>query len=241
MEAKQLTMVPEPPQNMVAMLERLASNPDVPVDKLERLLAMQERISARQAETDFNAAMSTAQSEIGRISTDLKNTQTGSKYASYAKLDKILRPIYTKHGFALSFDTGEPPSPEYIRVICRVSHRGGHSHPYHIDMPADGKGAKGGDVMTKTHASGAAASYGMRYLLKMIFNVAIGEEDTDGNGPPSQKITQEQALDIQSLIEEVKADKARFLAWVQVERIEDIPAKLYQTCVRELQRKRAAK
>jgi hypothetical protein len=48
-------------------------------------------------------------------------------------------------------------------------------------MPSDGKGAKGGDVMTKTHATGAAESYGMRYLLKMIFNIAIGEEDNDGN------------------------------------------------------------
>ena len=44
-----------------------------------------------------------------------------------------------------------------------------------------GKGAKGGDVMTKTHAFGSGTSYGMRYLLKMIFNVAIGEEDDDGN------------------------------------------------------------
>ncbi len=50
-------------------------------------------------------------------------------------------------------------------------------------MPADGKGAKGGDVMTKTHAVGAAKSYGKRYLLKDIFNIAIGEEDTDGNVP----------------------------------------------------------
>jgi hypothetical protein len=49
-------------------------------------------------------------------------------------------------------------------------------------MPSDGKGAKGGDVMTKTHATGAASQYGMRYLLKMIFNVAIGEDDNDGNG-----------------------------------------------------------
>jgi hypothetical protein len=48
-------------------------------------------------------------------------------------------------------------------------------------MPADGKGAKGGDVMTRTHATGSALSYGMRYLLKMIFNVAVGEDDDDGN------------------------------------------------------------
>ncbi len=68
-----------------------------------------------------------------------------------------------------------------LRVFCEVS-RGGYSRMYQIDMPSDGKGAKGGDVMTKTHATGAASQYGMRYLLKMIFNVAIGEDDNDGNG-----------------------------------------------------------
>jgi hypothetical protein len=60
-------------------------------------------------------------------------------------------------------------------------HLGGHVKPYQVDMPADGKGAKGGDVMTKTHATGSALSYGMRYLLKLIFNVAVGEDDDDGN------------------------------------------------------------
>jgi hypothetical protein len=71
-----------------------------------------------------------------------------------------------------------------------VTHRDGYAREYHIDMPADGKGAKGGDVMTKTHAVGSAVSYGMRYLLKMIFNVAVGEDDDDGNtaeGRPQPK------------------------------------------------------
>jgi hypothetical protein len=74
-----------------------------------------------------------------------------------------------------------------MRVLCHVSHSAGHERTYQIDMPADGKGAKGGDVMTKTHAAGAAASYGMRYLLKMIFNLAVGEDDTDGNMPGDGK------------------------------------------------------
>jgi hypothetical protein len=60
-------------------------------------------------------------------------------------------------------------------------------------MPVDGKGAKGNDVMTKTHAFGSGASYGMRYLLKMIFNVAVGEDDDDGNGAAMQ-ITEAQHL-----------------------------------------------
>lgn len=159
---------------MIQVIERAASNPSVDLDKMERLLEMQERILNRNAEAEFNEAMTRAQSEMGRISADANNPQTRSRYASYGQLDRHLRPIYAKHGFSLSFSTEPAAVPEAIRVTCTVA-KGGFSRQYHIDMPADGKGAKGGDVMTKTHATGAAVSYGMRYLLKMIFNVAVGE------------------------------------------------------------------
>ncbi len=155
------------------------------VEQLQILQDMHFKQMARDAEIEFNQAMNHVQAEIGRIAPNLPNPQTKSKYASYAKLDSVLRPLYTKHGFSLSFDTDPtiPPEIEMVRVRCYVSHIAGHTRPYHKDVPCDGKGAKGGDVMTKTHARGAADSYGMRYLLKMIFNVAIGEEDTDGNAP----------------------------------------------------------
>jgi hypothetical protein len=163
------------------LFERLARAGDVDVDKLERLMQMHERMTAKQSEERFNAAMSAAQQEMRPVAADASNPQTKSKYASYAALDSVLRPIYTKHGFGLSFDTGEGAPTGWVRVLCYVTHAGGHARTYHADMPADGKGAKGGDVMTITHAVGAAMSYGMRYLLKMIFNVAVGEDDRDGN------------------------------------------------------------
>jgi ERF superfamily protein len=156
--------------------------------KAEQLQILQEmyfKDMARKAEIEFNLAMNAVQQEIGRIAPNLTNPQTKSRYASYDKLDSVLRPIYTRHGFSLSFSTDPSVGPEVemVRVVCYVSHSAGHTRPYHYDMPADGKGAKGGDVMTKTHARGSAGSYGMRYLLKMIFNIAIGEDDNDGNGP----------------------------------------------------------
>lgn len=241
---KQLVMpgVPEAPASMVATIERLALDPNLPIERLERLLDMQERMMAKQAETDFNQALSAAQAATGRIKANAKNKQTNSVYANYAALDKVLRPIYVEHGFALSFDTWDAPHPEYVRVLCHLSHRGGHTRIYRIDMPADGKGAKGGDVMTKTHAAGSAASYGMRYLLKMMFNVAIGEDDNDGNGPPKvETINEDQAANIEALITEVGADRDKFLAWCQVENMEDVPTKYYKACVRELEKKRAQK
>ena len=160
----------------------IALHNNAAIDVIERLAALQEKAMNRDAEQQFNESMNKAQSELGRVAPDLTNPQTRSRYASYAALDRTIRPVYSRHGFSLSFDTGDSPAPEMVRVLCYVSHRGGFTRTYRVDMPADGKGAKGGDVMTKTHASGAAISYGRRYLLNSIFNIAIGDEDTDGNG-----------------------------------------------------------
>lgn len=155
------------------------------IDTIERLAKLQREMVEYAAMVEFNEALHRAQQKMRPISADATNPQTKSKYASYSRLDKALRPIYSTEGFALSFNTADSPLPDHIRVLCEVT-RGGYSKIYQIDMPADGKGAKGGDVMTKTHAAGAAISYGMRYLLKMIFNVAVGEDDTDGNGPAKE-------------------------------------------------------
>ncbi len=168
--------------SIMSVISRSASDPSVDVGKLDRLLSMYERINAKNAEVAFSAAMSAAQSELRQVATDASNPQTRSRYATYAAIDAALRPVYSRHGFAISFNTGDAPEG-YVRVLCDVSHSAGHCKQYRIDIPSDGKGAKGGSVMTGTHAVGAGTSYGMRYLLKMIFNVAIGEYDLDGNEP----------------------------------------------------------
>lgn len=224
------------PETLMAVIARAASDPSVDIEKMDRLLQMQERLEQRAAEADFNEAMTKAQIEMGRVKTNKDNSQTHSRYADYAALDKVLRPIYTRHQFALSFSTTEGAPEGSVRVVAFVS-RGRFTRQYHVDMPTDGKGAKGNDVMTKTHATGAAMTYGMRYLLKMIFNVAIGEDDTDGN-MPGAAITQEQADEIKKLIDdlafEVDGPEADYAAWLQVfldhmkvGAIEEIPAKSY--------------
>lgn len=162
------------------IIERAARDPNVDIDKMERLINMQERERARQAELEFDNAMATAQAEMQPVRVDSYNPQTKSKYSSYAALDNAIRPIYARHGFSLSFDTSDGAAPDHVRILCKVAHRGGHRERPRIDMPADGKGAKGGDVMTRTHAMGSAVSYGKRYLLGMIFNLATTKDD-DGN------------------------------------------------------------
>ena len=172
---------------ILQVIQSAAQNPAADIDKMERLLAMHERIVAREAETAWIEAMAECQREVRQVSADAYNPQTRSNYATYPALDAKLRPIYSKHGFSISYNT-KPSSlgADYLLVVALVS-KGAHTRSYEIDMPRDGKGAKGGDVMTKTHATGAGMQYGMRYLLKGIFNVAIGDLDNDGNKPPEKE------------------------------------------------------
>lgn len=211
---------------LLAVLSRMMSDPSVDIERIERGAALYERALARDAETAFNSAMAAAQEEMRPIAANANNPQTKSRYAKYDALDAAVRPIYSKHGFSLSFYQGEGAPEGHIRVQCKLS-CGGHTERPYLDMPADGKGAKGGDVMTKTHATGAGVTYGRRYLLGMIFNLVIGE-DHDGNAPGSQEaITQKQADDLRDLLEAVAADVPRFLKFFKVEQVADLPAKRY--------------
>ncbi len=224
------------PTSLLQAVERASRDPAVDVSKLKELVALARELRRDEAEEAFNEAMRLCQQEMRPVAARAENPQTRSKYATYDALDRMLRPIYTKHGFALSFDEGDCPKPDYIRVLCYVT-RGGFTRTYRRDMPADGKGAKGGDVMTKTHAAGAAGSYGSRYLLKGIFNVAVGEDDRDGNGD-EPTVSEEQIANLKALLTEVNADEAKFLKWAKVKGLDEIPAKNYDACVKAIEARR---
>lgn len=223
---------------LLAVLSRMMADPSVDIERIERGAALYERALARDAETAFNSAMAAAQEEMRPIAANANNPQTRSRYAKYDALDNAVRPIYSKHGFSLSFYQGEGAPEGHIRVQCKLS-CGGHTERPYLDMPADGKGAKGGDVMTKTHATGAGVTYGRRYLLGMIFNLVIGDDD-DGNSaskvsddapPPPGSITQVQADNISDLLEAKSISRAAFLNWAGQKRIMDIPAEHYDSCI----------
>jgi ERF superfamily len=176
---------------LLHMIERVARDPSIDMNRLEPLLDRRDRVLASERQQAFDDAMAQAQQEMRSVATDSANPQTRSRYASYHAVDKVLRPIYTKHGFSLSFGTAEGAPDDHVRITCRVS-RAGHREHYQIDMPCDGAGAKGAPVMTRTHAMGSASTYGRRYLLLMIFNVSIGEPNDDDGNAATKKLDSDQ-------------------------------------------------
>ena len=151
----------------------------ISAEQLQILQQMHFKSLDREAETEFNEALARVQKQIPRVVPDLTNSQTNSKYASYASLDKVVRPVYSSEGFSVSFSTEDCPIEGYKRIVAYLR-RGSHKEKYQIDLPHDGLGPKGNPVMTQTHANAAANTYGKRYLLCDIFNIPVGP-DTDGN------------------------------------------------------------
>src|SRR5688572_2252542 len=55
------------PANLLEVISRAASDPNVDADKMDRLWHLHERISARQAEIAFNVAMTACQTEMPAV------------------------------------------------------------------------------------------------------------------------------------------------------------------------------
>ena len=226
--------------SLIDIISRAVANPAMDVAKMQALLNMHETLAAREAEQAFNAAMREAQSQMRRVTTDARNDSTRSRYATYAALDTAVRQIYVEHGFSLSFNTGEPRRENEIKVTCAVSHQDGHTRPYALDMPADGKGAKGGDVMTRTHATGSALSYGKRYLLILIFNITTTDKsDDDGNAAGSTdnggRISEAQTIKLKEMIDTARADTVKLCLHFNVETLSELPAKAFPRALDMLQ------
>lgn len=220
------------------LIRQVVTNPEVPVEKIKALMDMQLVLEDRQAEKEFDAAMIEAQAEIEGLKWDKKGG-SNNQYASYPKIDQMLRPVRKRHGFTQSYDTEPGPTPDMVILCSDVSHVGGHRRRYRTPMPIDGQGPKGGGVMTKNQAVNAGTSYSMRNLAKMIWNIPIlvDKDDIDGNATV-EKISPKQVADLRALAEETKKSSEtvekvlKNLCFVyNIEKIEDMPVSVYPGAV----------
>jgi hypothetical protein len=222
------------------IIERAARDPNVDLDKMERLMAMREREMTRIAQTAFNVAMKEAQAEMPQVVRNAKNTQTNSLYAKYETISDAIQPVITKHGFSLTFSEGIAAQPNHIRVLCDVMHEAGHTKQYYADIPFDNVGMKGNANKTNTHAYGSTKSYGKRYLKCDIFDVAVKNQDDDGNaaGGGYETITTEQRDTLLALINETETPVEKFCEWAKIEAVSDLLARHYDKAVSVLQQKK---
>ena len=180
-EQEGTVIVPKGSQSLVQM----AMDKEFDLDRLQQIIEMQERQEARTAKQEFVKALNAAQSEMEIIVKDKKNEQKNTLYARLESVNKKVMPCITSHGFSPSLSE-RPSTPDHPvregdrRFVLTLSHVGGHSQEYIGDFPIDGKGAKGGNVMSETQGYVSTGSYAQRVLICRALNLTIADSDTDG-------------------------------------------------------------
>jgi hypothetical protein len=221
---------------IVQMIERAASNPNVDIDKMERLLEMQERVIARNARSAYAAAFADMQQDLPTIA-ERGVGDKKMKYALWEDINDAIKPVLAKYGFGISFKTGR--TTERVTVTAILMHRAGHSEETTLELPVDTSGSK-----NAVQAVGSSTSYGKRYTAQALLNLTSRdgiEHDDDGKGSGAPiAITEAQANEIYDLIGAVGADRKRFLAHIKAESVEAIPAKQFENVVEALEAKRRA-
>lgn len=194
-------------ETLFSVVGMAARDPNVDVAKLETLLRIQRELIADDARLQFVRAMAAAQGEMVPIVRDAPNDQTNSRYARLETIDGLIRPVYIRHGFCLSFNSA-PIEGTDTRILCDVAHAGGHIKPYQLDAPLDTSGPRGAPNKTPLHGLGSTVSYLRRYLTCMIFNVILKNEDDDGNRRRPQPRGEPQTDELYALLAECSADAA---------------------------------
>lgn len=216
------------------VISEAAANPNVDVEKLERLLNMQERILSRQAEIAFNSAFAEMQSEMPEITERGEiavNGQVRSRYAKFEDINEAVKPVLQKHGFAITFKTQTDKGS--VTVTGILMHREGHRETTDMMLEADTSGSK-----NSVQSIGSSVSYAKRYVLNALLNITTRGEDDNGARGNIQYITENQAADLKALADEVRADLPAFLKYMKVGKLEDLRASDYKTAVSAFEKKR---
>lgn len=160
-------------------LLRIAIETGADLDRLERLMALQEKWEASEARKAYNVAFAAFKSEavqIVRGRTVTNGPLTGRSYAELHDVVDAVTPALSRHGLSAAWRLSKDEK-DWLEVTCSLKHVGGHSESVSMGGPPDQGGAK-----NALQARASTKTYLERYTLKAICGIAEGGEDDDGDG-----------------------------------------------------------
>lgn len=239
-EGTALATQPGTTPTAIQQMLTLAIEKGVPVETLEKLMALHERVSDRQAASEFAAAFASFQHAcplIYKASTANVATKAGSKFSyTYAPLDEIARtvgPLLHEHGLSYTWDSDV--KERMLCATCTLRHVNGHSVTASFTAPTETSAG-----MSEQQKFAAALTFARRQSLVQVLGLTTTDEDTDAR--PTEMITDEQAASLEALITEVGADRAKFLKYLDIDDLlGGLRAADYAGAVRALEQKRGMK
>ena len=211
---------------VLALIERVALDPRSDVEKLDRMMAMYERLKAKEAEFEYNAAKGRILKKlvgikIVKTKSALQEMEKGKpqngvyqtfKYAPLEEIDKHLRPLLAEENMDLSY-SDEPREGGGIRIRGRLKHLpSGHYEDSFMSAPLDTTGGK-----SEVQAVGSTNSFLRRYVACNIFNIVVVGDDDDG---AMGTVDEDQAKTILDLIKKAKVGP-KFLKYMKARSVEE--------------------
>ena len=170
-------------------LLQLAVEQGADIDKLEKLMALQEKWEANQARKAYVDDMAKFKENPPDIFkdkavgyTNKDGTFTGYKHASIGNVTTSIVEGLAKHGFAHRWDTQQVEGGQ-INVTCIITHRLGHSEKTILSAFKDDSGKK-----NSIQQMSSTITYLQRYTLLAATGLATqDQEDDDGAAAEAQE------------------------------------------------------
>jgi ERF superfamily len=161
-------------QDEAERLIAMAIDKNVPVESLERLLAMRDKLRAEKAEEAFDKAMAAFQAKCPTI----EKTKQGYnyKYADLTAIVEQIKDLLADNGFSYTFDTDEAENA--VIVYCKIKHIAGHKEVSKAKISHETT-----SKMNSSQQDGSSMTYGKRYALCNALGILTGDEDTDAATP----------------------------------------------------------
>jgi len=151
---------------------------DADVEKLAKLMDLQERWDARAARSEYFAALSRFQASVPPIPRGREvKKRDGTLMYRYAPLDDVLRaikPVLLQCGLSYRWETES--ADEELRVTCYVTHVSGHTETTSVSIPGIA-----GHGTNSAQDRGSAISYGKRYSLTNALGLQPEDDDDAGS------------------------------------------------------------
>lgn len=209
-------------------LLKLAIESGADLEKMERLMDLQERYNNEQARRSFLEAFSKFQSVVPSI----KKRKKGHNYM-YAPLSDIAEQIKTplyECGLSYRFEQAQSSSGA-IQITCLVSHVDGYTERNAMTSLADNTGSKNG-----IQSIGSTVSYLQRYTLIGALGLTTADEDIDGRLIDGDFISDEQLAELESYVSTM-ANRDKFLGHFKIVELRDLPASKYVSAMALLKKK----
>lgn len=203
-----------------SMIERVAAQPEVPVERVEHLFRLYTQMDAERARRSFRSAFAKMQPALPAV--ERKGKSHNGKSARWEDIAEVCMPVLAAHGFGLSFRLADSGQAK-INVTCILSHEDGHSEECSHPFPYDTSGGK-----NAIQSIGSAKTYGQRYTATALLGIATRDEDDDGKAAGDafsvDTISDDQFKVLAGLIKETNSTVEAFCEHIKVASLSDILA-----------------